>query len=155
MIHCSAPWNSLNGARPTISTSRSRLRGVTTTEEVEESFPLVAVTMYVPGCSATREPSASIVAPFPLTDQRVLKSPAGSPCALKRITSPVRADVAPPMTERLRRLFFTTVTAVVAVPEPDVAVIVALPGPTPVTTPPAVTVATWGLSEVQLMGTPV
>jgi hypothetical protein len=45
MIHCSAPWNSLIGARPTILTSRSRLRGVTPIEEVEESLPLVAVTM--------------------------------------------------------------------------------------------------------------
>src|ERR1044072_3994715 len=98
--------------------------------------------MYVPGSSATRAPSESIVAPLPLTDQRVVKSPAGSPSALKRITSPVRAVVAPPVTERLRRLFFTTVTVVVAVPEPALAVIVAVPGPTQVTTPPAATGAT-------------
>src|ERR1051325_1809740 len=96
-----------------------------------------------------------MVAPLPLTDQRVVNSPAGSACALKRITSPVRAVVAPLVTERLRRLFFTTVTVVVAVPEPAVAVIVALPGPTPVTTPPAATVATRGLSDVQSIGTPV
>src|ERR1051326_3314159 len=55
----------------------------------------------------------------------------------------------------LRRLFLTTNTVVVAVPDPAVAVIVALPGPTPVTTPPAATVATCVLSEVQLTGTPV
>src|SRR6185503_15748279 len=155
MIHCSAPWNSLNGARPTTLISRWTLRGVTTIEAALEMFPPVAVTMYVPGFSATNPPSASIVALLPLTDQRALKSPAGSPFAVNRTTSPVRAVFAPDITVKLRRLFFTIETVVVAVAAPDVAVITALPGPTPVTTPPASTVATRGLSEVQLIGTPV
>ena len=45
-----------------------------------------------------------------------------------------------------------TEIVVVAVAAPEVAVIVALPGPTPVTIPAASTVATWALSEVQLDG---
>src|ERR1041384_1727424 len=155
MTHCSAPSNSFIGARPTSSSSRSRLRGVTTIAELEERFPLVPVTIYVPGCSARNLPSASIVAPLPLTDQRVEKSPAGLPCAVNLMTSPVRADFAAPVIVMLRRLLLMTATLVVALAAPDVAVIVALPGPTPVTTPPASTVATCGLSEVQLIGTPV
>ena len=145
----------MNGARPTISSCRSILRGVTTIEALEETFPLMPVTMYVPGRSATNAPLGSTVAALPLTDQRVMKSPLGSPLTVKRTTSPVRAVFAPAVTVRLRRLFLTTEIVVVALAEPEVALMLALPGPTPVTTPAASTLATCALSEVQLMGTPV
>src|SRR5688572_16199186 len=118
-------------------------------------FPLVAVTMYVPGLSATNAPLPSTYAPLPLTDQRVATSFAGSPFALNRTTSPVRADFAPALTSKLRKLLFTTLMVVVLVAVPALAVIVALPGPTAVITPPASTVATCGSSDVQLIGTPV
>ncbi len=118
-------------------------------------FPVVAVTMYVPGLSATNPPSLSIVAALPLTDHRVVKSLLGSHVAVKRTTSPVRADFAPPFTIRLRKLFLTTEIEVVAFAVPEAALMTAVPGPTAVTTPPASTVATCVLLEVQLIGTPV
>ena len=54
-----------------------------------------------------------------------------------------------------RTLLFTTVTAVAPLAPSAVALMVAVPGPIPVTIPPASTVATESLSEVQLIVTPV
>src|SRR5688572_4081369 len=96
-----------------------------------------------------------MVAALPLTDHRVARSLPGSHLAVKWTTSPVRADFAAPCTVRLSRLLLTTEIEVLALAAPDVAVMTAVPGPTAVTTPPASTVATCVLLEVQLIGTPV
>src|ERR1700730_3875792 len=96
-----------------------------------------------------------MAAPAPVTDQRAVKSLEGDPFAFKCTTSPVRAVVADCSIAKLRRLLFTTVIVVMPLAAPVVALIVAVPGPIPVTTPPASTVATPGLSEVQLICTPV
>src|SRR5712692_11249477 len=94
-------------------------------------------------------------APLPLTDQRAVKSFEGDPFAVKCTTSPVRAVAAPAATVKPRRLLFTMVIVVMPFAAPAAALIVALPGAIPVTTPPASTVATAGLSEAQLIATPV
>src|SRR5205807_4687604 len=79
----------------------------------------------------------------------------GVPLAVKCTTSPVRAVVERGSIVKLRKLLFTTVTVVVPLAPSAEALILAVPGPIPVTTPPASTVATEGLSEVQLIFTPV
>ena len=67
-----------------------------------------------------------------------------------------RAVVASAVTVKLRRVLFTTEIFVVPLAGPDVAVMVAVPGLTPIITPPASTVAvTPGLLDVQFTGTPV
>src|SRR5262245_45245455 len=116
-------------------------------EVVEETLPLLALITYVPGCSATKLPSGSMLAPLPLTAQRVAKLPAGEPLAVKRMTSPVRAVAEFDSIEILRNVFFTTLIAVLPVAVPDVALMFAFPGATPVTTPAELTVAIAGESD--------
>src|ERR1044071_8497832 len=96
-----------------------------------------------------------MTAPEPLTDQRAAKLSAGVPLAVKWITSPVFALAVAGVITKLRRVLSTTVIVVVALALCVLALIVALPGPIPVTIPPASTVATVGLSELQLIETSV
>src|SRR6266487_4268232 len=96
-----------------------------------------------------------MLAPAPVTDQRAVNSLEGVPFAVRCTTSPVSAVVEAGSIFRPRRLLLTTVTVVMPVPAPAIAFITAFPGPMPVTTPAASTVATEGLSDVQLIGTPV
>ena len=81
-IHCSRTWNSSTGARPTTSNSRRTSLGLTTTDAVALRSPLIAVTTYAPGRSATKAPSASTEA---------CRSPADRPAKRRHLDRRLRS----------------------------------------------------------------
>src|SRR5436189_2888069 len=156
MIHSSAACVSFIGTLPMICSDRSALRDVTTTEADDVRAPMLAVTRYVPERSATKPPSASTVAPDPLTAQRGEK-PSLPPVttARNRTTSPALTLLVPGSINNPVTVLATTDKRSVVVAGPAMAQMFAAPGAIPVTTPAASTVATSGLSEVQEIATSV
>src|SRR5262249_15702051 len=118
----------------------------------EDGGPGEGVTTYAPGRSATKPPSGSIVAPWPLTDQRTAEFLIAPPLASlavaeNRITSPVLALVVRGSIARPRTLLLTTSIITSPLTPSDFATTVALPGPRPLTTPAESTTGIEGLVE--------
>jgi len=131
----------------------------TSTVTVADTPPIDAVSVAVPGLDATSCPAPFTVATSGADELYVMRRPSAestvpSP-ALRTISSgvvvPATTDPASGVIETAATVASTTVTCVAADFSPIVAVIIAEPGDTPVTTPSA-TVATAGL-EVDHVGT--
>ena len=121
--------------------------------------PAAAVTVYVPGNSATNAPSGSkSAAPAPASSDQASVSPgiarplASFAVAVKRTTSPVRTVAVPGSSVRRVTVLGRTCIMSVRVAGPAFAVTVARPGDTARSTPSAVTLATRGLLDVNATG---
>src|SRR6266571_178551 len=121
--------------------------------------PIEAVTVYVPGSSATNAPSgSSSAAPLPASSDQPAVTPgierpaASFAIAVKRTTSPVRTDVAAGSRVTRVTVFATTCMARARVAGPAFAVTVTRPGAKARSTPSVETLATRGLLEVKVTG---
>jgi hypothetical protein len=149
MTQTSSVVKRVRGSRPTTAAGRRTSRARRVTAASAPAAPKLTVTKYSPAVYPTNRP-AGVISPLPGANVQEGTSPVISlPCASRALTvssttSPVRASIRAGETSTRAIVFATTCTGTEAVAAPALAVMVARPGATALTTPSSETRTTPG-----------